>query len=70
MSLNKSRIKDMSNSKFRKDYVISFYPLAKALKIPTVNGKDYYEVWSDRIYLGKGKTAQNAWSAAFKNIND
>ena len=60
----------MSNSKFRKDYVIGFYPLAKALKIPTVNGKDYYEVWADRIYLGKGKTAQNAWSAAFKNIND
>ena len=60
----------MSNSKFRKDYVIRYYPEAKCLSVPTVNGKSYHEVWSGTQYLGKGKTSQNAWSAAFKNIND
>lgn len=60
----------MSKSKVRKEWVTKYYSDAECLSIPTVNGKSYHEVWAGRTYLGKGKTAQNAWSAAYKNMND
>lgn len=61
--------KASSNSAKRKAEVIKYYPEAECLSVPTVNGKSYHEIWSQRTFLGKGKTSQNAWSAAYKNIN-
>lgn len=60
----------MSNSEKRKAEVLKYYPNAKCLSVPTANGKSYHEVWCGTQYLGKGKTSQNAWSAAYKNMND
>lgn len=49
--------------------VLKDYPNAVCLNKKGVNYKtDYYEVWSDGSFLGKGKSKKAAWNAAYKNI--
>ena len=48
--------------------VLQYYPNAKVELRPT--GKEYYQVINNGTVIGQGKTKDNAWSAAWKNIND
>jgi hypothetical protein len=48
-----------------REQVLEYYPNAIAIKI-----RRHYEIFSDRNYLGQGKSAANAWKAASRNIDD
>ncbi len=47
--------------------VLKYYPNAKLLKSEKGN---YYEIYNDNEYLGKGKSKKAAWKAAYNNINN
>lgn len=48
-----------------KEEVLKYYPKAQC-KLRS-NGKKYYEIWSESIYLGQGKSKEAAWKAALRN---
>lgn len=52
-----------------REIVLRYYPNAKAINVGCKKGK-YYHIYSDKEYLGKGKSAKNAWSAAYHNLDN
>jgi hypothetical protein len=51
-----------------KELVIEYVSTAECKLRP--NGKEYYEIIKDEIFvLGQGKTPSQAWKAAWNNLN-
>lgn len=52
-----------------KEVVLRYYPDAIAKNIGCKTG-DYYNIYSGDRYLGQGKTAIAAWTAAYRNLDN
>lgn len=57
------------NIKSPREIVLQYYPNAIAVNIGCKSG-NYYHIYSDKEYLGKGKSAENAWTAAYHNLDN
>lgn len=49
-----------------RELVLEYYPNAKAVNVGCKKG-DYYNIMDGDKYMGQGKSAENAWMAAYKN---
>ena len=50
----------------KKQIVLAYYPKAYSKKVDK-----HTEIWCNNLYLGQGKTAHQAWAAAYnQNIID
>lgn len=52
-----------------RELVLLYYPNAKAVNIGSKSGGRYYNILSDKTYLGQGKSSKAAWKAAYRNLN-
>mgnify|MGYP003335617981 CR=1 FL=1 len=55
-----------------KEQVLKYYPYAKCVNIGAKNG-NYYHIYSNPTqmghYLGQGKSKEQAWKAASRNLD-
>jgi hypothetical protein len=49
--------------------VLKYYPNAVAINVGCKSG-DYFHIMSGMHLLGQGKSKQQAWAAAYNNMND
>lgn len=52
--------------KYTRKIVLIYYPDAKCMLRDF--GNEYYQIVSSQGYLGQGKTENEAWRAAYRNI--
>lgn len=53
-----------------KTIVIKYYPNAICKNVGCKgNNGNYYEIWSNSNYLGKGKSKEAAWKSAYRNLD-
>jgi|694.fasta_scaffold63372_7 hypothetical protein len=53
-----------------KELVLVYHKEAIAFNRGTKSGGNYFEIRDGETVLGQGKSEQNAWTAAYRNVYD